>query len=76
MDIEKLRSGLADAGCGSDEADGIARLCAAGNMKAALQRMRKSRGRLMEEFHESGRKLDLLDIMIRRTEKEIKNTEN
>ena len=34
--------------------------------------MKKDRCRLMDELHESGRKVDLLDVLIRVTEKEMK----
>ncbi len=44
----------------------------AGNMDGALQMMKKDRCRLMDELHESGRKVDCLDILIRTTEKEMK----
>ena len=72
MDIEKLKLGLADAGCLPDESDDILQMCASGNMKDALLKMRKNRCRLMDELHESGRKVDCLDFLIRQTEKEIK----
>ena len=72
MDIDKLRTGLADAGCMPDESDAIVKMCVSGNMKDALQKMRKNRCRLMDELHESGRKVDCLDFLIRQTEKEIK----
>ena len=72
MDIEKLRSGLVDAGCASDETENIVQMCMNGNMKYALHKMKKNRCRLMDELHESGRKVDLLDFLIRQTEKEIK----
>ena len=75
MDVEKLKSGLADAGCASDETDDIAQMCMSGNMKNALHKMRKNRCRLMDELHESGRKVDLLDFLIRQTEKEIKQAD-
>ena len=44
-------------------------------MKDALHRMKKKRCRLMDELHESGRKVDLLDLLIRQTEKEIEQVE-
>ena len=34
--------------------------------------MKKDRCRLMDELHESGRKVDCLDFLIRSTEKEMK----
>ena len=41
-------------------------------MEGALHLMKKDRCRLMDELHESGRKVDLLDVLIRVTEKEMK----
>ena len=76
MDGEKLRSGLADAGCTSGESDVIVQLCMSGNMKEALHRMKKNRCSRMDELHETGRKVDLLDILIRQTEKEMKHADN
>ena len=40
----------------------------------AIRLMRKDRCRLMEEMHECGRKVDRLDLLIRLTEKEMKET--
>ncbi len=75
MDIEKLRTGLADAGCLPDESDEIVQRYINGNRKDALQKMKKNRCRLMDELHKSGRKVDLLDFLIRQTEREIKQAE-
>jgi len=75
MDVEKLKSGLADAGCMSDESDDIVQSFIRGNMRDVLHKMRKNRCRLMDELHESCRKVDCLDFLIRQTEKEMKQTE-
>lgn len=76
MDIKKLRMNLADAGCGEGEADRIVRMYESGSRREALQQMKKSRCRLMEQLHESGRKVDCMDFLIRSTEKEIKQADN
>jgi hypothetical protein len=47
-----------------------------GSMKNALHMMRKNRCVLMDELHESGRKIDCLDLLIRRMEKEMKQADN
>ena len=44
-------------------------------MEGALMMMRKDRCRLMDELHESGRKVDCLDYLIRTTEKEMKQAD-
>ena len=71
MDIERLKQTLSDAGCSCDAAKDIVQLCAAGELEGALRRMKKDRSRLLEEFHESGRRVDRLDTLIRSTEKEM-----
>ena len=75
MDIEKLKRDLAEIGCSAAESDQIARLCESGNVKDVLQIMKKNRCRLMDELHECGRKVDFLDFLIRKTEKEKKQTD-
>jgi hypothetical protein len=75
MNIEKMRISLADSGCSSSEASEIIRMCENGSMKKALHLLRKSRCVLMDELHESGRKVDCLDLLIRRMEKEMKQAD-
>lgn len=75
MDIEKLRTNLADAGCSEPETDCIIRMYESGSRKDALQMMKRSRCRLMEQLHESGRKVDCMDFLIRSTEKEMKQAD-
>ena len=75
MELERLKQNLYDAGCGSGSAEDIIRMYEKGDMKAALQMMRKDRCRLIEEMHKCGRKVDRLDILIRTAEKEIKQAD-
>ncbi len=72
MDLKRLKQNLTDAGCHSGAAREIIRMCEAGNIEDALHLMKKDRCRLMDELHESGRKVDRLDFLIRNTEKEIR----
>ena len=72
MEIKGLKQNLSDAGCPDGLAKDIIRMCEAGNMEGALHLMKKDRCRLIEEMHESGRKVDRMDFLIRSTEKEIK----
>lgn len=76
MDIEQMKISLADAGCSNSEAREIIRMCENGSMKNALHLMRKNRCVLMDELHESGRKVDCLDFLMRRMEKEMKQADN
>lgn len=72
MDLKRLKQTLSDAGCCNETSEDIIRMCESGNMVGALQMMRKDRCRLMDELHESGRKVDCLDFLIRTTEKAMK----
>ena len=72
MEMERLKINLADAGCSSRETERILQMYESGNVADALQIMKKSRCKLMEEMHERGRKVDCLDDLIRRTMKEMK----
>ncbi|MBO4498099.1 MAG: hypothetical protein J5739_07840 [Lachnospiraceae bacterium] len=71
MDYERLRQNLSDAGCGESVIQEIVSLSENGRFTEALQKMKKDRCRLIEELHESGRKIDCLDFLIRQTEKEM-----
>ena len=72
MEQEILIQNLTDAGCTGEVAQKIIQLCNDGNLPDALRLMKKDRCRLMDELHESGRKVDCLDFLIRSTEKEMK----
>ena len=72
MEQERLIQNLTDAGCTGEVAQRIIQLCNDGNLPDALRLMKKDRCRLMDELHESGRKVDCLDFLIRNTEKEMK----
>ena len=75
MDLKRLKQNLSDAGCGNETSEGVIRMCEAGDMEGALRMMRKDRCRLMDELHESGRKVDCLDFLIRATEREMKQAD-
>ena len=75
MDLRRLKQNLSDAGCFGETAEDIIRMCEAGNIADALRMMKKDRCRLMDELHESGRKVDCLDFLIRNTEKEMKQAD-
>ena len=71
---ETVRNHLLDAGCPEESAKIVARLCSDGKLDDALHQMKILRCDLMEELHQSQRKVDCLDHLIRQTEKEIKAT--
>lgn len=72
MDYEQMKQNLQDAGCSETVIQEIVRLSESGRVREALLKMRKDRCRLMDELHESGRKVDCMDYLIRQTEKEMK----
>jgi len=76
MNIEQMKVSLADAGCSVSDVSEIIRMYENGSIKNALHLMKKSRCVLMDELHESGRKVDCLDLLIRRMEKEMKQADN
>ena len=69
---EKLIQGLADAGCSTETAERISRLCEAGSYDEALHQMKIQRCALVEQMHESQRKVDRIDFLIRNQEKQLK----
>ena len=48
------------------------RLCRAGRLEELKKALRKQRCALMDEVHESQRKVDRIDTVIRQIEKELK----
>ena len=71
---ETIRNHLLDAGCPEESTKIVERLCGDGKLDDALRQMKIIRCDLMEELHQSQRKVDCLDHLIRQTEKEIKAT--
>ena len=76
MNLKRLKQNLSDAGCCNEAAGDIIRMFENGNMEDALRIMKKDRCRLMDELHESGRKVDCLDFLIRLAEKEMKQADH
>ena len=69
-----VKENLLDAGCSEISAQAVERLYSAGAFSDALHQMRRLRCDLMDELHQSQRRVDCLDYLIRQTEKEIKTT--
>lgn len=68
-ELEKILTNLLDAGCGSDELQKARQLYEAGDTEALIRFFRKCRCSRMDELHESQRKVDCLDYLIRQTAK-------
>ena len=73
-ELEKILTNLSDAGCGSEELEKARKLYEAGDMEALIRHFRRCRCSRMEELHESQRKVDCLDFLIRQTDKVRKTT--
>ena len=69
-----VKEDLLGAGCGEEDAAAVERLCQSGELAGALHELKVLRCGLMEELHQSQRRVDCLDYLIRQTEKEIKAT--
>ncbi len=74
MMTESVRNHLLDAGCPEEAADITERLCSSGRLDDALHQMKILRCDLMEALHQSQRKVDCLDQLIRQTEKAVRMT--
>ena len=64
-ELEKILTNLSDAGCGSEELQKAKQLYEAGDTEALIRYFRKCRCSQMHELHESQRKVDCLDYLIR-----------
>ena len=73
MDVkEQLIQGLSDAGCSTEAAERIGTLYEAGSYREALHQMKVQRCVLIDEMHESQRRVDRMDFLIRNQEKQLK----
>ena len=72
MDDVRMKQNLHDAGCDEAVAAEILELYQQGRIQEALLKMKKDRCKLMDQLHESGRKVDCMDYLIRKTEKELR----
>ena len=70
--LEEILANLGDAGCGTEELEKAAQLYEAGDAEALIRYFRKCRCSRMEELHQTQRKVDCLDFLIRRTAKAIR----
>jgi len=71
---ETIRNNLTDAGCPENSAALVEQLYIAGRFDDALRQIRVIRCGLIDELHQSQRRVDCLDYLIRKMEKETKTT--
>ena len=69
--MERLKLALSSAGCGQEAIDKAERLLGAGQEEALLRHLRLCRCDLMEQLHESQKRVDCMDYLIRQTRKEL-----
>ena len=72
--IEKMAIALLDTGLGQDAVEKAERLLATGQTEDLIRYLRLCRCDLMDELHQSQRRVDCLDYLIRQTEQAIKST--
>lgn len=72
MDKEYLKQSLSDAGCGNEATETILERFESGSIDEMVRLLKKERCRAMDEYHESGRKVDCMDFMLRKIENEMK----
>ena len=66
---------LLDAGCSETNAVMIEHLYQSGQLLDAIHQMKVVRCDLLEDLHQRQRRIDCLDVLIRNTEKELKQAE-
>ena len=69
---ERLIQGLSEAGCSQETAERISTLYETGSYDEMLHQMKVQRCVLIDEMHESQRKIDRMDFLIRHQEKQMK----
>lgn len=72
--MEDLIQNLRDAGCGAALAAEVCALYRAGRLREAVRRLRCHRCSLMDALHESQDRVDCLDHLVRRMEREAEKT--
>ena len=68
---ESLLAGMADAGCKEEEIEKAARILQAGNLSELARFLKQCRCGLLDRMHESQKRVDLMDYLIRKTEKQL-----
>ena len=69
MELKTMIDNLADAGCTKHDAEIAGELFKNGQTDELIQFLKKCRCSLMDEMHESQRKVDCMDFLIRRVER-------
>lgn len=70
MDTVKLLENLSDMGCDDKQIYFMKKIYEEGDTDTLLRDLRKCRCHLMDELHESQKKVDNMDFLIRQIQKE------
>ena len=70
MDTVKILENLSDMGCDDKQIYFMKKMYEEGDTDTLLRDLRKCRCHLMDELHESQKKVDNLDFLIRQIQKE------
>ena len=71
MELKEMIGDLTDLGCGNDQEETAKRLYDTGQIEDLIRYLKKCRCALMDEMHESQRKVDRMDFLIRKAEKRV-----
>ena len=74
QDEQNIIQNLRDSGCGEETVTRIYGMYQAGQIDDAIRSLRSFRCGLMDELHESQSKVDCLDFLVHRLQKEAKQT--
>ncbi len=74
--MDDLLQNLKDAGCGSQTIETVCRLYRDGQIQTAVKTLRKHRLSLMDSLRESQERVDCLDFLVWRMEKEKRQSQN
>ncbi len=75
MNIERITDALKEAGCTSCEIDVAKKLFETEQTDEMIRHFKKCRCTLVDEMHESQRRVDRMDFLIWKTEKSIRSAQ-
>ena len=67
---KSLLTGMSDAGCKAEEIEKAERILQAGSLSELTRFLKQCRCGLLDRMHESQKRVDLMDYLIRKTEKQ------
>ena len=74
MELKEMADALMNIGIGNVQTETVRRLFESGQTDELVRHLKKCRCSLLDEMHESQKKVDLMDYLIRRIEKDAIKT--